>query len=79
MSQPVKHPHLTPDYLATLVSVASIVKANGHSRIAVHRALTRLAINPILSHPYRLYDPAVIADLKKKMRKPSPRNREARP
>lgn len=59
----------TPDYLAQLVSVGDISKANGHSRMAIYKAIARLGIKPILESPFRLYDPGIVPDLKKAMRK----------
>lgn len=59
----------TPNDIADMVSVGDIARANGHSRMAVSKALNRHKIKPLLDLPYRLFHPDVIMELRGKMRK----------
>jgi hypothetical protein len=59
----------TPDDIADMVSVGDIARANGHSRMAVSKALLRFKIKPLLDQPYRLFHPGVISELRERMRK----------
>lgn len=61
---------LTPNDIAALVSVGVIARRNGHSRVAVSKAINRLEIKPVLQSPYRLFHPSVVATLKGAMRQP---------
>ncbi len=56
--------------LRPLLGVSAIARATGHSRMCVYRALLRLGVEPIVSVPHRLFDPAVVETLKARMRKP---------
>jgi hypothetical protein len=69
----------TSDEISTMVSIGDIARANGHSRIAVSRAVTRLKIKPLIEHPYRMFDRGVIDHLRQRMRARRPINTEAAP
>lgn len=65
-------PSFTPEYLSTLVTVGEIHREIGRSREAIYKAIARLGIKPILTHPARIFDPKIIELLRGEMRNPSP-------